>query len=275
MAQIYGSTDLEAERRLERSCSDVVDEIDKKNGRRAIVALAALAFATGALVHASINAGGATNLAASTNAGATAHPAVGTLVRASTNAGDATKLAASTNAGATAHPAVGTKEWKYDVAGAPYLDKELYGLSSGPLSAAGLAVWLDWPKPHQLSEKENYHFQAPSEQVMTATLKSIGTEPMTRVTAWAFSGSLGDLNGFAAVDSPAGVEYPVPDPYSWPWHGPIVNKQSGALPASAKFTAPKYNYGTYAEKSVTVTAFVGDKWYQSSTYKASICTEKC
>ena len=275
MAQIYGSTDLEAERRLERSCSDVVDEIDKKNGRRAIVALAALAFATGALVHASINAGGATNLAASTNAGATAHPAVGTLVRASTNAGDATKLAASTNAGATAHPAVGTKEWKYDVAGAPYLDKELYGLSSGPLSAAGLAVWLDWPKPHQLSEKENYHFQAPSEQVMTATLKSIGTEPMTRVTAWAFSGSLGDLNRFAAVDSPAGVEYPVPDPYSWPWHGPIVNKQSGALPASAKFTAPKYNYGTYAEKSVTVTAFVGDKWYQSSTYKASICTEKC
>jgi len=228
MTQIYGSTN-EADR-FERSCSIDVDEIDKKTSRLAIVALAALAFAAGALVRA-------------------------------------------TNAGATNLAAVGTKKW---TCVAPYVDTELYGPSSGPLSAAGLAIWSDWPRPHQMSETESYRFQAPSEQVMTATLKSIGTEPMTRVTAWAFSGSLGDLNGFAAVASPVGVEFQPCTGGSW--SGPIVNKRSGlrgsSSPASAKYTAPNYSYGTCAEKSATATVFVGDKWYQS-TYKVSICTAKC
>ena len=125
MTQIYGSTN-EADR-FERSCSIDVDEIDKKTSRLAIVALAALAFAAGALVRA-------------------------------------------TNAGATNLAAVGTKKW---TCVAPYVDTELYGPSSGPLSAAGLAIWSDWPRPHQMSETESYRFQAPSEQVMTATLKSI------------------------------------------------------------------------------------------------------
>ena len=45
--------------RLDRSCSIDVDVIDKKTGRRAIIALAALAFAAGAVV--STKARGATN----------------------------------------------------------------------------------------------------------------------------------------------------------------------------------------------------------------------
>ncbi len=59
MAQIYST--IPEDERLDRSCSIDVDVIDKKTGRRAIIALAALAFAAGALV--STKARGATNLA--------------------------------------------------------------------------------------------------------------------------------------------------------------------------------------------------------------------
>ena len=97
--------------------------------------------------------------------------------------------------------------------------------------------------------------------------------------SWAFAGGLRDP-GYAAVASPAGVEFPKALCTGDEWTGPIVNKMSGlrgsSKPASAKFTGPDYNYGypEWAKHTVTVTAFVGEKWYQS-TYKVSICNEGC
>ena len=51
------------------------------------------------------------------------------------------------------------------------------------------------------------------------------------------------------------------------------------MPASAEYTAPNYNYGypngiTTRAKTATVTAFIDDKWYQSS-FKLAICTTNC
>jgi len=176
----------------------------------------------------------------------------------------------------------GTKKWTCD---APYVDST-YGPSSGPLSAAGLAVWSDWPNPQAVSETEDYKFQAPRDQVVTFTLKSIdGADSLSRVTAWAFAGGLGDP-GYAAVASPAGIEFPkalcTGGEFSFV-DGPIVNKRSGlrgsSMPASAKYTLPNYNYGypngiTTQPKTATVTAFVGEKWYQS-TYTFSVCNADC
>ena len=47
-----------------------------------------------------------------------------------------------------------------------------------------------------------------------------------------------------------------------------------SLPASVEYTAPEFSFKTYAEKSVTVTAFIDQKWYQS-TFKLAICTAGC
>ena len=89
--------------------------------------------------------------------------------------------------------------------------------------------------------------------------------------------------GYAAVASPAGVEFPKALCTGGEWTGPIVNKISGlrgsSMPASAKYTAPNYNYGypngiTTRSKTATVTAFIDDKWYQSS-FKLAICTTDC
>ena len=127
-------------------------------------------------------------------------------------------------------------------------------------------------------------FQAGSDEKITSTLKS-SAGPMSRVSAWAFAGSMGDP-GYAAVASPAGVEFPKAlcsgGEFSFV-DGPIVNKISGlrgsSMPASATYTAPNYNYGypngiTTRAKTATVTAFIDDKWYQSS-FKLAICTTDC
>ena len=103
--------------------------------------------------------------------------------------------------------------------------------------------------------------------------------------SWAFAGGLGDP-GYAAVASPAGVEFPkalcTGGEFSFV-DGPIVNKRSGlrgsSMPASATYTGPNYNYGypngiTTRAKTATVTAFIDDKWYQSS-FKLAICTTDC
>ena len=47
-----------------------------------------------------------------------------------------------------------------------------------------------------------------------------------------------------------------------------------SLPASVEYTAPTFSFKTYAEKSATVTAFIDEKWYQS-TFKLAICTAGC
>ena len=144
MAQTYST--IPEDERLDRSCSIDVDVIDKKTDRRAVLALAALAFAAGALV--STKARGATNLAAAVA------------------------------------PHRGTKKWTCD---APYVDST-YGPSSGELSAADLYVELSIGQ--RLPENGILRFQAGREEKITATLKS-SASPMSRVSAWAFAGSMG------------------------------------------------------------------------------------
>ena len=57
-----------------------------------------------------------------------------------------------------------------------------------------------------------------------------------------------------------------------------MNARSGhrgsSLPASVEYTAPNYAFKKYNPTSITVTAFVDDKWYQS-TFKLAICTAGC
>jgi hypothetical protein len=249
MAQIYST--IPEDERLDRSCSIDVDVIDKKTGRRAIIALAALAFAAGALV--STKARGATNLAAAVA------------------------------------PHRGTKHWTCE---APFLDTTLYGPSSGELSAADLYVELS--NGIRLPENGIMRFQAGQEESITATLKSSAGSSMSRVSAWAFAGNMGDYPSAPAPTGPAGITFAAPptDPYEgfatdrpkdgcWVglWQaGPTVNARSGqrgsSLPASVEYTAPTFSFKTYAEKSATVTAFIDEKWYQS-TFKLAICTAGC
>ena len=248
MAQIYST--IPEDERLDRSCSIDVDVIDKKTGRRAIIALAALAFAAGALV--------------------------------------STKPRGATNLAAAVAPHRGTKHWTCE---APFLDTTLYGPSSGELSAANLYVELS--NGIRLPENGIMRFQAGQEESITATLKS-SAGPLSRVSAWAFAGNMGDYPSAPAPTGPAGITFAAPptDPYEgfsadrpkdgcWVglWQaGPTVNARSGrrgsSLPASVEYTAPNYSFKTYAEKSVTVTAFVDEKWYQSS-FKLAICTAGC
>ena len=57
-----------------------------------------------------------------------------------------------------------------------------------------------------------------------------------------------------------------------------MNTRSGhrgsSLPASVEYTAPTYAFKKYNPTSITVTAFVDEKWYQS-TFKLAICTAGC
>ena len=60
---------------------------------------------------------------------------------------------------------------------------------------------------------------------------------------------------------------------------PVIALRGSSMPASAKYTGPNYNYGypngiTTRSKTATVTAFIGEKWYQS-TYTVSICNAGC
>ena len=136
-------------------------------------------------------------------------------------------------------------------------------------------------------------FQAGQEESITATLKT-STGALSRISAWAFSGNMGDYPSAPAPTGPAGITFAAPptDPYEgfaadrpkdgcWVglWQaGPTVNARSGnrgsSLPASVEYTAPEFSFKTYAEKSVTVTAFIDQKWYQS-TFKLAICTAGC
>ena len=131
-------------------------------------------------------------------------------------------------------------------------------------------------------------FQAGQEESITATLKT-STGALSRISAWAFSGNMGDYPSAPAPTGPAGITFAAPptDPTDFAneacrvglWQaGPTVNARSGnrgsSLPASVEYTAPEFSFKTYAEKSVTVTAFIDQKWYQS-TFKLAICTAGC
>ena len=53
--------------------------------------------------------------------------------------------------------------------------------------------------------------------------------------------------------------------------GRRASSPSIARSATVVYTAPNYAYKTYAPSSITVTAFVGEQYYQS-TFKLAICT---
>jgi len=112
-------------------------------------------------------------------------------------AGGATNFAA-----AVAHR--GTKHWTCE---APFLDTTLYGPSSGELSAADLYVELS--NGIRLPETGEMRFKAGQEEKITATLKS-SAGPMSRVSAWAFAGAMGDYPSAPAPTSPAGITFAAP-----------------------------------------------------------------
>lgn len=194
----------------------------------------------------------------------------------------------NSNFAAAVAPHRGTKHWTCE---APFLDTTLYGPSSGELSAADLYVELS--NGIRLPENGIMRFQAGQEESITATLKS-SAGSLSRVSAWAFAGNMGDYPSAPAPTGPAGITFAAPptDPYEgfsadrpkdgcWVglWQaGPTVNARSGrrgsSLPASVEYTAPTFSFKTYAEKSATVTAFIDEKWYQS-TFKLAICTAGC
>ncbi len=194
----------------------------------------------------------------------------------------------NSNFAAAVAPHRGTKHWTCE---APFLDTTLYGPSSGELSAADLYVELS--NGIRLPENGIMRFQAGQEESITATLKS-SAGSLSRVSAWAFAGNMGDYPSAPAPTGPAGITFAAPptDPYEgfatdrpkdgcWVglWQaGPTVNARSGrrgsSLPASVEYTAPTFSFKTYAVKSATVTAFIDEKWYQS-TFKLAICTAGC
>ena len=52
--------------------------------------------------------------------------------------------------------------------------------------------------------------------------------------------------------------------------GPVVNKETGGTPATAIYVAYGYTYGETGQ--IVVTAFVGDKYYQS-TFQVHVVTK--
>ena len=76
------------------------------------------------------------------------------------------------------------------------------------------------------------------------------------VSDWAFGGLIGELGGLLPGD--AGVQV-----FCTGIERPVVNKETGGTPATAIYVA--YGYAIYGETGqIIVTAFVGDKYYQST-----------
>ena len=108
---------------------------------------------------------------------------------------------------------------------------------------------------------------------LSADLRALRTQPPTGPAGITFAAPPTDpYEGFA-------TDRPKDGCWVGLWQaGPTVNARSGrrgsSLPASVEYTAPTFSFKTYAEKSATVTAFIDEKWYQS-TFKLAICTAGC
>jgi len=75
------------------------------------------------------------------------------------------------------------------------------------------------------------------------------------LSVWAFGGLIGGLGGLLPGDAGVKVSCTGIMP-------PVVNKETGGTPATAIYVALDYTYGN--DSQIIVTAFVGDKYYQST-----------
>ena len=84
------------------------------------------------------------------------------------------------------------------------------------------------------------------------------------VSDWAFGGLIGELGGLLPGEAGVQVSCTGIEP-------PVVNKETGGTPATAIYVA--YGYAIYGETGqIIVTAFVGDKYYQS-TFQVHVVTK--
>ena len=125
-----------------------------------------------------------------------------------------------------------------------------YGQSSGPLSAAGLTVTLGGT---ELSENGETSFEFGRSEHVTAEL--VPSDGVT-VSDWAFGGLIGELGGL--LPGAAGVKVSCTGIMP-----PVVNKETGGTPATAIYVAQDYAPQGQTGQ-IIVTAFVGDKYYQST-----------
>ena len=90
---------------------------------------------------------------------------------------------------------------------------------------------------------------------------------------WSFAGLIGDVSaeGDRALPGDAGVQVSCTGLSGIA--GPVVNKETGGTPATAIYVAYGYAYPPGNKASITVTAFVGDNWYQS-TFPLRIVTRE-
>ena len=91
-----------------------------------------------------------------------------------------------------------------------------------------------------------------------------------KVSDWAFAGLIGDVSaeGDRALPGDAGVQVSCTGLSGI--GGPVVNKETGGTPATAIYVAYGYTYGETGQ--IVVTAFVGDKYYQS-TFQVHVVTK--
>ena len=144
-----------------------------------------------------------------------------------------------------------TKEWTCDNPSNP-VDTAVYGQSSGPLSTGGLAVTLEGTV---LSESGETSFEFGRSEHVTAEL--VPSDGVT-VSDWAFGGLIGELGGLLPGVSGVLVSCNGGEP-----NPPVVNKETGYMPAMATYVA--YDYAPLGETGqIIVTVFVGDKYYQST-----------
>ena len=90
------------------------------------------------------------------------------------------------------------------------------------------------------------------------------------VSDWSFGGLIGDVSaeGDRALPGDAGVQVSCTGLSGI--GGPVVNKETGGTPATAIYVAYGYTYGETGQ--IVVTAFVGDKYYQS-TFQVHVVTK--
>ena len=123
------------------------------------------------------------------------------------------------------------------------------------MSSVGLTVTLEGT---ELSENGETSFEFGRYQHVTAEL--VPSDGVT-VSDWAFAGLLGDA-GDRALAGPGDKGTMVMCTGLSGIAAPLVNKETGDTPADAIYITNSYTYGD--THTITVTAFVDDKYYQSA-----------
>ena len=126
----------------------------------------------------------------------------------------------------------------------------------------------------ELAETGETSFEFGRFEHVTAELVSSPGVPdgPLKVSDWSFAGLIGDVSaeGDRALPGDAGVQVSCTGLSGIA--GPVVNKETYGTPATAIYVAYGYAYPPGNKASITVTAFVDDKWYQS-TFPLRIVTK--